>query len=124
MDNFKLINDKEGHPIGDQVLKKFANCLQSCFGKEELIARMGGDEFAVFTQTKLSREGISDKLEYLLQLIRIQLGDYHKRYGFSVSMGVAYVDDYTNSYDDLYRCADDALYVAKRHGKNRFYINS
>lgn len=123
LDNFKLVNDQQGHPEGDKVLQKFADCLKSCFRKDDVVARMGGDEFAVFIYANLSEQEISDKLEYLLQIIRSELYEYYNNYEVSTSIGVAYVDNRTNSYEDLYKCADVALYMAKRFGKDRFYIN-
>ena len=123
LDNFKVVNDELGHPEGDKVLKKFARCLNACFRQEDVVARMGGDEFAVFIHADLSEKVIKRKLTSLLQVIREELSDYYKNYGVSTSIGVAYVDNRTNRYEDLYKCADTALYMAKRYGKDRYYIN-
>ena len=123
LDNFKLVNDQLGHPEGDIVLKKFAGCLKSYFRKNDIVARMGGDEFVVFIHSNIAADILSDKLVALLVTIRQELSSYYDRYGFSTSIGVAYVDRSINSYDDLYKCADAGLYIAKRMGKNRFYIN-
>ncbi|WP_213535471.1 GGDEF domain-containing protein [Paenibacillus sp. J45TS6] len=123
LDNFKLVNDQLGHPEGDIVLKKFAGCLKAYFRKNDIVARMGGDEFVVFIHSNIAADILSDKLEALLVTIRQELSSYYDRYGFSTSIGVAYVDQSINSYDDLYKCADAGLYIAKRLGKNRFYIN-
>ncbi|WP_191804197.1 GGDEF domain-containing protein [Paenibacillus gallinarum] len=122
LDNFKLVNDKLGHPEGDKVLKKFAGCLKSYFRKNDIVARMGGDEFVVFIHSNIAADILSDKLQALLVTIRQELSSYD-RYGLSTTIGVAYVDQSTNGYDDLYKCADVGLYIAKRRGKNRFYIN-
>ena len=123
LDNFKVINDELGHPEGDEVLKKFACCLRSCFRQKDVVARMGGDEFAVFIQSNLPEKVINRKITSILQVIREKLSDYYRDYGVSTSIGVAYVDNRTNSYEDLYKCADVALYMAKRYGKDRYYIN-
>lgn len=122
LDNFKLVNDKLGHPEGDRVLKKFANCLRNYFRKNDIVARIGGDEFVVFINSSIPRDILADKLEVLLENIRSVLSDY-ERYGLSTSIGVAYVDQSTKDYDELYRRADAGLYIAKRLGKDRFYIN-
>lgn len=122
LDNFKLVNDKLGHPEGDILLKKFAGCLKSYFRKNDIVARIGGDEFVVFIHSHIAGDILSDKLQDLLENIRRELSSYD-RYGLSTSIGVAYVDQSTNCYDDLYKCADVGLYIAKRRGKNRFYIN-
>lgn len=123
LDNFKSVNDDLGHPEGDKVLKKFAHCLKSCFRTNDIVARIGGDEFVVFIHSNVPVQVISDKLQSLLDEIREKLGDYNKRYGLSASIGVAYVDKRKNSYDDLYKCADVGLYIAKGLGKDGYYIN-
>lgn len=123
LDNFKSVNDEQGHPEGDLVLKKFAHCLKSCFRKNDIVARIGGDEFVVFIHSNVAVKVISDKLQALLEDVRKELRDYNERYGLSTSIGVAYVDDCNNSYDDLYKCADVGLYIAKALGKDGFYIN-
>lgn len=122
LDNFKLVNDELGHPIGDEVLKSFACCLETFFRKNDFIARIGGDEFIVFINSNIDIIILSDKLHCLLENIRGTLKDYYKRYGLSTSIGVVYVDEQRNSYEDLYRDADIALYKAKNLGKDRFYI--
>lgn len=123
LDHFKLVNDELGHPVGDKVLEKFAGCLKSYFRKNDIVARMGGDEFVVFIHSHIDADILSDKLEALLGTVRQELSSYYDRYGLSTSIGAAYVDQRINSYDDLYKCADDGLYIAKRLGKDRFYIN-
>lgn len=123
LDNFKSVNDALGHPEGDKLLKKFAVCLASSFRKHDVIARLGGDEFAVFMDTELSKEVLCNKLNSLLENIRSELSFYYHTYGVSTSIGVAFVDNLTSTYEDLYQCADVALYGAKKLGKDRFYIN-
>lgn len=122
LDNFKLVNDKEGHPVGDLVLQKFANCLKSYFRQGDLVGRIGGDEFVVFMKTTMSTEVLVQKLNTLLRNIREELGEYNAKYNLSTSIGVAYTDDKIKEYEELYECADKALYMAKRLGKDRVYI--
>ena len=122
LDNFKLVNDELGHPVGDEVLKVFSRCLENCFRKDDIIARIGGDEFVVFIKNNIEVNNLSNKLNYLLNNIRQELGFYYKKYRLSTSIGVAYRTDKINTYDDLYKEADKALYKAKKLGKNRFCI--
>lgn len=123
LDNFKSVNDELGHPEGDNVLKLFAHCLKSCFRNNDVVARIGGDEFVVFIHSYVPVNVMSNELHTLLEDIRKELRDYKDRYGLSTSIGVAYVDKSINSYEDLYKCADVGLYIAKRLGKDGFYIN-
>ena len=122
LDNFKLVNDELGHPVGDEVLKVFSRCLENCFRKDDIISRIGGDEFVVFIKNNIEVNNLSNKLNYLLNNIRQELGFYYKKYRLSTSIGVAYRTCKINTYDDLYKEADKALYKAKKLGKNRFCI--
>ena len=122
LDNFKLVNDDLGHPVGDEVLKIFSRCLEECFRKNDIISRIGGDEFIVFINNNIEINNLTNKLNYLLNNIRKELKLYYEKYKLSTSIGVAYRSDEFNTYDKLYKEADKALYEAKRLGKNRFYI--
>ena len=123
LDNFKRINDEQGHPKGDEVLKIFANCLKEYFRKQDMIGRMGGDEFVVFLETEIPRANLEGKLQKLLEKIREELKEYYEEYGVSTSIGVAYASEQIGTYEELYEYTDVALYIAKRLGKDRYYIN-
>ncbi len=123
LDNFKSVNDEMGHPEGDKVLKIFAQCLKSNFRENDVVARIGGDEFVVFMRSNLPINVLAEKLQAILDNVRKELSVYHERFGLSTSIGAAYVDIAKNSYEDLYLCADVGLYIAKRLGKDGFYIN-
>lgn len=123
LDNFKLVNDKRGHPEGDKLLKKFARSLEAFSRPSDIIGRMGGDEFVVFIPTNIPKSTVEKKLHSFLERMREELRDYYEDYNLSTSIGVAYVDASKNSYEDFYLCADVGLYIAKELGKDQFYIN-
>lgn len=123
LDNFKKINDTLGHPEGDIVLKLISNTLKHEFRKDDIIARLGGDEFIVFINQNIPLNILENKLNNLLDNSRKNLHVYYTEYNASMSIGVSYIDDTINTYEDLYKCADTALYIAKNLGKNRYYIN-
>lgn len=127
LDNFKQVNDDLGHPIGDEVLKCFAKCLEKHFIEKQniensIIARFGGDEFIVYIDQYIERDRIIRILDRLLNCIREELKDYYSKYNLSTSIGAVYRDSNIKNYDELYREADKALYKAKNSGKDRFYI--
>ena len=124
LDNFKSVNDILGHPIGDEVLKIFSRCLTNSFRKNDIISRIGGDEFVVFINRDIELETLSNKLNRILNCIRSELNYYYKNYGLSTSIGVAYKDNNINTYEELYEEADKGLYKAKNLGKDGFYINN
>lgn len=123
LDNFKQVNDSEGHPEGDRILVRFAECLNESFRKSDYIGRLGGDEFIVLITNYISPKILEAKFQTLLENVRNALGSYYEKYQVSVSIGAVPVDGDIKSYDGLYRCADTALYIAKYLGKDQYYIN-
>ncbi|MBR5050047.1 MAG: GGDEF domain-containing protein [Desulfovibrio sp.] len=127
VDSFKTINDTMGHPIGDILLQRIAGILQSSFRKSDVISRIGGDEFMVFSPGLQGDERIDVKAQRLKNAVQ---GIRHLREGVSeasgiatsISMGVALFPQHGSTYTELYNCADTALYHAKAAGKNRYVI--
>lgn len=118
VDDFKVINDTFGHPTGDQVLVSIAKELMTVFKEPALIGRMGGDEFCVFIPGNKSIDHIKEELKELQDRIhQIQITD-HTVFRISGSMGVA-VCEKQISFDEIYKRSDQALYLAKKNGKDR-----
>ena len=122
LDNFKSINDQLGHMEGDLVLKKFAEILITQFRTSDIVARLGGDEFIVFLPNFISKAGLETKIDHTLSIIRQELSSYYEQYNLSVSIGIAYLGGNNKTYEDLYQSADDAMYTAKRGGKNGYFL--
>ena len=118
LDDFKRINDQYGHPVGDQVLAGVGRVLRSTLRAADIAARLGGEEFAaLLPRTKL------DQLRPLLERIRIAIAE--QRPGLppiTASIGAASYPEHGSSARELIVRADDALYAAKRDGKNRVAI--
>ena len=123
LDNFKQINDCEGHPEGDRVLRRFAGCLSETFRQGDVTGRIGGDEFVVLIPNSMQRGILEEKFVILLEEIRRALGEWYEKYRVSASIGAVLVDGTVRDYKKLYRCADTALYISKYLGKDCFYIN-
>ena len=123
LDHFKRINDHLGHPEGDKVLKLIGDFLKEEFRREDSIGRLGGDEFIVFIEHKIPEEVLIAQLKSMLSRVREVLIDYYNQFDVSMSIGVTYFQCPKNSYKELYHYADEALYVAKKLGKDRFYID-
>lgn len=123
LDNFKRVNDSEGHPEGDRVLERFAACLRECFRKGDSLGRLGGDEFAALISGPVPDERLEEIFCAVMYGVREKLRTYYKKYGVSVSIGAVPIDGKVRTYKGLYKCADTALYIAKYLGKDRYYIN-
>ena len=123
LDNFKRVNDSEGHPEGDRVLERFAACLRECFRKDDSLGRLGGDEFAALISGPVPDERLEEIFCTVMSGVREGLETYYKKYGVSVSIGAVPIDGKVRTYKGLYKCADTALYITKYLGKDRCYIN-
>lgn len=123
LDRFKEANDAFGHEAGDRVLRKTADALRSCFRKDDILVRMGGDEFVVFAPGIWTEDKIHQKLTDVLQKIKsIHASDKDKNIAMTVSMGCAYTPDGSVDVQDLLREADEAMYAVKHSGKDGFKI--
>lgn len=118
-DGFKGVNDTYGHDAGDSVLQELAQVLQYAVRNDDVVCRLGGDEFLIIcTKTPLSGAlQLAQKvLEEVNQLVvKVGTGEWRGR----ISIGVAARTDSMNEMDDLIKKADENLYVAKQQGRNR-----
>lgn len=123
LDNFKKVNDILGHHEGDRLLKLFAHLIKTQFRDSDIKARLGGDEFIVFMPNYMDQKLLERKAHRFLENARKVLYEYYSKYQLSVSIGISYMDQECDSFEALYKNADAAMYVAKRNGKDSFYIN-
>lgn len=117
LDNFKGVNDIQGHPEGDLVLRYVAGAMQSSVRHSDLIGRIGGDEFVVFLVGLAVRDEIARCAGRMCDAIR-----QYPNHGISVtcSIGIALSPQDGRDFDTLLRKADMAMYYAKGNGKNSF----
>ncbi len=122
IDNFKLVNDQLGHPVGDKVLSGFAGILEDYFNRsKDIVARIGGDEFAVFVGRGVNGSEAEEMLRKFLVLFHSVFDEGYRKQQLSVSIGGVFASEEC-TYEDLYRSADNALYEVKNRGKDGFYI--
>ena len=122
IDNFKNINDKLGHLYGDMILKKLSEGLMLMFRANDIVGRIGGDEFFVFIKKMGSEELVSAKANEICKLFH---NVYHEKdisCEISSSVGIALFPKHGNTLDALYRNADKALYHRKEKGKDGYTI--
>lgn len=116
LDDFKMINDTLGHLYGDHVLILFAAKMREVFGAENLLCRMGGDEFAAFLPKIKSHQEVLALAEALKASFIKDIGG---RAPSSCSIGISLCPEDGGTFNDLYRAADSALYAAKKSGKGK-----
>lgn len=122
IDNFKNVNDNEGHLVGDEVLKVVSNLIRNNFRDTDCVARLGGDEFSVFLPKMIKRDVLERKIRYLIKKSNEELNYYCEKYDVSLSIGAAISDYKYSDYESIYFSADEAMYNVKISGKNDYSI--
>ena len=117
IDNFKSVNDEFGHAVGDETLRELAQILMKHSRGINVVSRFGGDEFTVLL-VETSKAGARLYADRIRQVVATFPFSHGKP--VTASFGVASLpDDEVTTSDDLFRAADEALYAAKRAGKNQ-----
>ncbi|RSL32711.1 diguanylate cyclase [Salibacterium salarium] len=120
-DGFKEVNDTLGHEAGDVFLTYFAQLLQTCTASDDIISRVGGDEFVVVTHTPAKEEVVSLAEMILTRLNEPWIYD-DKTFEMTASIGISFYPDNTTDITTLLHQADEAMYQAKRSGKRSYHL--
>ncbi|MDZ7828927.1 MAG: diguanylate cyclase [Halofilum sp. (in: g-proteobacteria)] len=115
IDRFKEFNDTQGHVAGDEVIRRVGQILRRCMRREDPIGRYGGEEFGVVL-TGAGAEQAQAKAEHIRETVNRESGDHGR---ITVSAGVAELTPDLEEFTDWIECADEALYRAKRLGRDR-----
>ena len=121
LDHFKKINDTWGHGGGDDVLRQFVALAQQCLRKEDVMGRLGGEEFAIFLLNAdgPGAEAVAERLRALVESQPLR-ADHHA-IPVTVSIGVALCTR-GDSAETVLKRADAAMYLAKQNGRNRVEV--
>lgn len=122
LDNFKYVNDHFGHMYGDHVLIRAANEIKHLFRSQDIVSRIGGDEFMVLMKDVTERNLIEKRCNQLIASINSIFHGQPILEKSSCSIGVALCPDHGITYSELFQHADQALYNAKDLGKGCFSI--
>ena len=126
LDHFKSINDSHGHDAGDKVLQRVANLVQGILRAEDILVRLGGEEFAIMLPATLLNEAlhIAERVRAAIEAESFEITPEAVRVTTSLGVtSIAAIDNY-DTIDDLIKKADLALYQAKDTGRNRVCIFS
>ncbi len=120
LDGFKAVNDVLGHDAGDCLLQQIAARFRGAVRASDVVVRLGGDEFVVLAQELSDRDGVSAIAQQLLGAAALPVQMAGGECQISASIGIAVFPDDGDSEELLVKCADHAMYAAKREGKNAF----
>ena len=120
LDNFKQVNDQFGHLFGDAVLSRAAREISKFFRNQDIVARIGGDEFMVLMRGVSERSLLENRCQRLLQSFQSIFRNQKQKLPLSCSIGISVSPDHGTTYYDLFNRADQALYQAKARGKNKY----
>ncbi|MDD3919807.1 MAG: sensor domain-containing diguanylate cyclase [Eubacteriales bacterium] len=115
VDNFKVVNDTKGHDVGDQVLIDIAETLHSAMRAGDLVGRLGGDEFMVCFRDVPGKELVQKRAQELCEKLHMQICS---DLSISSSLGVVLYPEDGVTFEALYKKVDEAMYQAKRSGKD------
>jgi len=123
LDDFKNVNDSQGHYVGDLMLKQVAKRLTLCCREEDTVARLGGDEFLLLAQYIREDEPAAASLaERIIESFKKPFKMGNKQIFVNASIGITIYPNDGNDVETLVKNADVAMYRAKDHGKNQFRL--
>lgn len=113
IDNFKEVNDSYGHAVGDEILRQLGSIFRRCSRESDRVARLGGEEFAIITMCS----SLQDAQKFAQKLIDAVSAEPIQGLKITVSIGLAVAR--ASSLEELFKYADEQLYLAKSNGKNQ-----
>ena len=123
LDRFKEVNDRFGHLIGDLLLQEVARRIKGCVRESDTVGRIGGDEFLIL----LPGIQVPQDAQVVAETLRTMLAKPYVLDGYELetcpSIGIAFYPEHGEDYRQLMRCADEAMYSAKRSGGNRLQVS-
>lgn len=122
LDDFKKVNDTLGHTTGDKLLQQVAARLASAIGESDCLARLGGDEFVILVHDITARSEISVIANKIIQVLSKPIDVGSTIFSITASVGITLYGEFATSPEALMKCADIAMYKAKRNGRNNFFI--
>ena len=122
LDDFKLINDNFGHDVGDDVLKIIAHRLVDCLHQNDIVSRLGGDEFTLILKNIENPENITKVMDNLFKALQQPMPLADKEIIMCCSAGILLGDKNITDYPDALKSADIAMYEAKKAGRNCYKV--
>lgn len=120
LDRFKVINDNYGHSFGDLLIKEFAYIIKELVGENSVVSRQGGDEFAIVTKELKDNRYSKELAEKILRKLISPITLNDQKIYVTCSIGISTYPEDGETYEDIIRCADLAMYNSKAIGRNTY----
>jgi len=124
LDGFKSVNDTLGHDAGDELLIKVSERLLACVRESDTVARLGGDEFTVILSTITSSDNAETVAQQIIKKLSIPFTIQEHEAQIGASIGISMYPDSAVDTEILLKKADDAMYLAKKQGKNDYRLST
>ncbi len=124
LDNFKKVNDTDGHEAGDALLRTATKRMRNCIREDDILARLGGDEFVILIENPIAHTSLARMCSNILEVIAEPFFLNNHNHFISCSMGISIYPQDDRVPDTLIGKADMAMYRAKKMGKNNFQFYS
>jgi diguanylate cyclase (GGDEF)-like protein len=122
LDHFKTVNDTLGHAAGDDLIRQVSQRLGDTVRRQDTVARVGGDEFAILLPGLADQLAIDQLAQRSLEALSTPFLVHGREVQTSASIGIAMAPEHGDSYDELLSRADEAMYLAKDRGRNAFQM--
>lgn len=119
IDNFRNINDNWGHTVGDDLLVRYSHKIENYCGDDYFAAKIGGDEYGIIMPSSYTTEDIVKFVEGLMEIFGTAVDIKGDVFQLTASYGAASFPNDARSSEDLFRCAETAMFNAKSNGKNQ-----
>jgi diguanylate cyclase (GGDEF)-like protein len=123
LDGFKSVNDTLGHDAGDELLIKTAKRLLSCVRESDTVARMSGDEFTIILQSISTSENVESVAQKIINNLSDPFKLKENNAQIGASIGISSFPDNADDMETLLKKADEAMYEAKKGGKNDYRLS-
>ena len=120
LDHFKEVNDTLGHSAGDELIRDVARRIKGCIRASDVVARLGGDEFAVLLPDMANPMLAANVAQKILHALAQSFDLQGETVFVTASMGIAVYPSDGDTLDELFKYADQAMYLAKKQGRNRY----
>ena len=124
IDRFKVINDTYGHDCGDAVLQEFSARIKDCIRQSDMASRLAGDEFVILLEGLDQPDDAASVAKKILAAMTVPFITEYGNLSVTTSIGIAVSSDIHATSDSLLKDADEALYEAKKKGRNTFAIKT